>query len=143
MTSFKSFEDLDCWKACRDVVHFVRTITKKFPSHEKYDLVDNMRRAARSSSRNLAEGFGRFSYQEKIKYSIITRGSLFEVIDDLITSKEEKYIDETEYNTGRQLIDRAIGLTNGYIKYLEKAKAESGYKVSEGEIEYPADPYNI
>jgi len=121
--AYKSFEELDCWKASRDVKGFVREITAKLPSEEKYDLSDNMRRAARSATRNIAEGFGRFGYQDKIRFCLISRGSLFEVIDDLITCKEEEYISSVQYVKGRELCDKAIALINGYINYLESAKA--------------------
>ena len=94
-------------------------ISDGFPKEEKFDLKDSMRRAARSSTRNIAEGFGRHTFVENIRFCQIARGSLFEVIDDAITAHEEKYISEKEYKNGRELIDKAIGLTNGYIRYLK------------------------
>ena len=60
-------------------------------------------------------------------------------MDDLITAKEDFYINEEEYKTGRELINRSIGLVNGYINYLRKAKMS----VSEDEIDYGTAPYNI
>lgn len=119
MATLHSFEELKCWKACREVVRWVMDVSCQFPKEEKYDLKDNMRRAARSSTRNIAEGFGRFTYTENVRFCQIARGSLFEVIDDAITAFEEKYISEAEYKKGRLLIDKAIGLTNGYIRYLK------------------------
>lgn len=119
MPTFKSFEELDCWKACRDVVRWVMTISQKFPKDEAFDLKDNMRRAARSTTRNIAEGFGRHHHKENIQACRISRGSLYEVIDDVITAFEERYITEDEYKEGRKLIDRAIKLLNGYINYLK------------------------
>ncbi len=97
-------------------------ISAKFPNDEKYDLKDNLRRAARSATRNIAEGFGRHHHKENTQHCRISRGSLFELIDDVITTFEEQYIDYEEYNQGRQLIDRAIQLTNGYINYLKNLK---------------------
>jgi len=117
-----SFEELDCWKACRIVRNEVRIIIKKFPPEEKYALTDNMRRASRSITENIAEGFGRFHYQENIQFCRISRGSLFELIDQYITAKDESYINDEEYKKGRELLSKAIGLLNGYINYLEKAK---------------------
>jgi four helix bundle protein len=58
--SFKSFEDLECWKACTEVRRFIYQIIKKYPPDEKFGLVDDMKRAARSTTHNIAEGFGRF-----------------------------------------------------------------------------------
>ncbi len=118
----KSFEDLECWKACIEVREFISTLIKKFPLSEKYDLIDNMRRASRSTTRNIAEGYGRFHFQENIQFCRISRGSLFELIDDLITSKSENYISEQEYIDGRRIIGRALALLNGYINYLKQAQ---------------------
>ena len=120
--SFKSFEDLECWKACTDVRRYITELVKKYPKDEKYALVDDMKRAARSTTHNVAEGFGRFHYQENIQFCRISRGSLYELIDQLITSLDECYITDGEYERGRELINGALVLLNGYIRYLNKAK---------------------
>lgn len=124
----KSFEELECWKACRESRMEVSRILNKFPTEEKYALTDNMRRASRSITENIAEGFGRFHFQENIQFCRISRGSLFELIDQYITAKDEKYINNDDYNKGRELLNKAIGLLNGYINYLEKAKKNNTKK---------------
>ena len=53
--SFKSFEDLQCWKACTEVRRFIAEFVKKYPKEEKFALIDDMKRAARSTTHNLAE----------------------------------------------------------------------------------------
>lgn len=120
--SLGSFEELECWKACRNVRNEVRLILKQFPKEEKYALTDNMRRASRSITENIAEGFGRFGYQKNIQFCRISRGSLHELIDQYITLKDEEYITEEEYKKGRQLINTSLNLLNGYINYLKNAK---------------------
>jgi four helix bundle protein len=85
--SLKSFEDLECWKACTEVRRFVTALVEKFPKDEKFALVDDMKRAARSITHNVAEGFGRFHFQENIQFCRHSRGSLCELIDQLITLK--------------------------------------------------------
>ncbi len=119
MASLKSFEELKCWKACREVVRWVSAITKTYPKEEKYDLVDNMKRAFRSSTRNIAEGFGRHHHRENIQFCKISRGSLTELIDDLITSLDEGYLTSKSYEEGRQKVESALQLVNGYIRYLQ------------------------
>lgn len=121
MATYTSFEQLECWKACREVVKWVREMIKKVPRTE-FDLIDNITRAARSTTRNIAEGFGRFSFQENTQFCRISRGSLFEIIDDAITMFEENYITEDEYKEGRNKIDNAIKILNGYIHYLQTQK---------------------
>lgn len=137
MTDIKLFEDLECWKAAKSVRLFIAEITATLPSHEKYDLADNMKRAARSCTRNIAEGYGRFHYQENIQFCRISRGSMTELIDDLITCLDEKYISEACFMEGKALVLKAIKILNGYIAYLERAKANNTSKnVSEPEIIY-------
>ncbi len=122
MSTFKSFEDLDCWKAGTDVRRYVKKVIEAFPTYEKFELVDDMRRASRSVTHNIAEGYGRFHYQENIQFCRISRGSLYELIDQFITSRDEKYVTEVEYKEGRNKIETSLRLLNGYINYLEKAK---------------------
>jgi four helix bundle protein len=80
-----------------------------------------MKRVSHSATRNIAEGYGRFHFKENIQFCRQSRGSLFELIDDLITSKDENFISEQEYNEGRNRIDKALSLLNGYINYLQRA----------------------
>ena len=77
-----------------------------------------MKRAARSTTQNIAEGFGRFHYKENLQFCRISRGSLFELTDDLITSIDEGFINKEDYELGRNKIANALALLNGYIKYL-------------------------
>jgi len=120
--SLQSFEDLQCWKACTEVRRFITELVKKYPKEEKYSLVDDMRRAARSMSHNLAEGFGRFHFQENVQFCRISRESLYELIDQLITSLDEGYITQEEYERGREMISKALHILNGYIKYLSSQR---------------------
>ena len=119
--SIKSFEDLDCWKACTEVRRTITLLVKKYPSNEKYLIVQDMIRAARSTTHNIAEGYGRFHFKENRQFCRQSRGSLYELIDQLITSKDDDLIDENEFKTAKEKIDTALALLNGYINYLTKA----------------------
>ncbi|MBI4546948.1 MAG: four helix bundle protein [Ignavibacteriae bacterium] len=122
--ALKSFEDLECWKACKEVRGYVSEIVKKFPPEEKFALVNDMKRAARSTTHNIAGGYGRFHYQENIQFCRHSRGSLYEFLDQLITAFDEGYILHEELVKSRELIDKALALLNGYINYLSRAKNE-------------------
>lgn len=102
----------------------MRLAVLQLPKNE-FDLRDNISRAARSTTRKIAEGFGRFYYQENIQFCRIARGSLFEIMDYAITLKEENYITNETYSEGRQKIDYAIKILNGYVLYLQKQKEAS------------------
>lgn len=119
--TIKSFEELDCWKAGRDLRRFIQKINKKIPSDEKFLLISQMRRASRSVTNNIAEGFGRFHFRENIQFCRQSRGSLTELLDHLMIALEERYIETMEYEEGKKLIDKTGLLTNGYINYLTKA----------------------
>jgi four helix bundle protein len=119
MPTYTSFEQLECWQLCREVTRWVRFLVKALPGSEKYDLESNLVRASRSATRNIAEGFGRYYYKDRIKFARVARGSLYEVLDDLITCNEDGYLDDSGLMEGRQMIGEAIRSLNGYIRYLE------------------------
>ncbi len=81
---------------------------KNFSDSEKFDLVDNTRRAARCTTRNIAEGFGRHHHKENLQFSRISRGSLYESIDDFITAKDENYISDKSFQELRNKIENAL-----------------------------------
>ncbi len=83
------------------------------------DAARVMRRTARSSTRNIAEGFGRHSLKENVHFVRTSRGSLHEVLDDLLTAKLEGYVNVDELNEGKEKIETALKLTNGYIRYRQ------------------------
>jgi len=49
---FRSFEELECWQPCREASNFISRLVKSYPKEEKYGLVDDMKRAARSTTRD-------------------------------------------------------------------------------------------
>lgn len=125
MSSLKSFEDLECWKASRSLRIFVsKEILSKFPSDEKFALTSQLKRSSRSVGDNIAEGYGRFHHQENIQFCRIGRGSLFETLNQVITALDENYIDEVTVIKFREMFERTNALLNGYINYLIKAKNE-------------------
>ena len=71
--NYKSFEELKCWQSCIKIRIFISELVKSYPKEEKFNLVDNMKRAARSTTHNIAEGFGRFHYQENVQFCRISR----------------------------------------------------------------------
>jgi four helix bundle protein len=123
--SFRSFEDLECWQACRKVRQYISKLVKNYPKDERYRIVDDMIRAARSTTHNIAEGFGRYHYQENIQFCRVSRGSLYELKDQLICSLDDGLIKAYEYEEGMELINKAIALVNGYINYLGKRKGSA------------------
>lgn len=123
MPPIRTFEDLRCWQACRQLRLFIaKEALPLLPKEEKYRLGDQMLRAARSSTANLAEGFGRFHFMDNARFCSNARGSCWELLDHLITANDEGLISEDIYARGRTLVDEAVKQINGYMNYLQKAK---------------------
>jgi len=120
--SYTSFEDLECWKVCRRLRLFVvKEIVPLLPKEERFRLSDQVIRAARSTTANIAEGYGRFHYLDNAKFCSNSRGSCWEVLDHLIAAHDEGLIPEKMLKKGRELVNTAVKLVNGYMNYLKKA----------------------
>jgi four helix bundle protein len=118
----KTFEELKCWQACRDLRLFIaREVIPKLPSEEKYRLGDQLTRAVRSTTANITEGYGRFHYKDNAKFCSNSRGSCWEVMDHLITAHDEKLITSQLFARGKELVNTSLKLINGYMTYLQRA----------------------
>ena len=126
MAEFKTFEDLKAWQACRDLRRFVsRSIIPLLPRSEQFRLTDQLYRCSRSTTANIAEGYGRYHYLDKVKFCSQARGSVYEVLDHALTANDDAYIDESVVVETRSLVESAAKLVNGYIRYLRKEKQNS------------------
>ncbi|MCL6219632.1 four helix bundle protein [Zunongwangia pacifica] len=121
MDKIKSFEDLKCWQEARVLRNQIKDLIQTFPDYEKYELISQMRRASRSVTHNIAEGYGRFHYKENIQFCRTSRGSLYELLDQLITANDENYIDNDKLEAYKKQITNCLSLLNGYINYLKRA----------------------
>ncbi|MFC1788178.1 four helix bundle protein [Patescibacteria group bacterium] len=82
------FTDLHAWKKSHKIVLETYKATKTFPDDEKFGLVSKMRRACISVTSNIAEGFGRRSPREKVRFYTMAHASLTELQNQFITSKD-------------------------------------------------------
>ena len=118
----RTFEDLECWKQCRNLRLFIaKSVIPVLPKGECYRLGDQLLRAARSTTANIAEGYGRFHYLDNAKFCSNARGSCWEVLDHLITGHDENFFSAELLGRGRELVAQAIKLLNGYMSYLKRA----------------------
>ena len=114
------FRELLCWQKAREVRRVIYQIAKTLPDFEKYALANQMRRAAVSVTSNIAEGYGRYHYQENIQYCRQSRASLYECEDHLITCLDEEYINKQTYEDTLSMIIETRKIIDGYIKYLHR-----------------------
>jgi four helix bundle protein len=115
-------DDFELYKTAREFRKRSYRLLKQLPPEEKYALGNQMRRAAVSVTNNVAEGHGRWHYQENIRFCRIARGSVDELIDDFNTCADEGYGNQ---DLVRELKVEAYDLIrriNGYIAYLRKSK---------------------
>lgn len=116
----KSFTDLDAWKYGHMLVLDIYKTTKLFPKEEVFGLISQLRRAGVSFTSNIAEGFSRNSFKEKLQFYSMALGSLTEIQNQLLVTRDIGYIDKTTF---QQLAEQTVKLskiTNGLIK---KSKA--------------------
>ena len=121
----KDFMDLEVWKAARDLRHEMYKLAKALPEFEKFGLASQIRRAASSVTANIAEGFGRFGYQENAQFCRQARGSLYELRDHLTTCLDEGYITPEERGRIEQLANSVGRLLNGYLRATLSMKREA------------------
>lgn len=140
-SEIRSFEDLKAWQLAREIRNEIFELVKRFPKTEMYRLSDQMIRSSRSVTDQIAEGYGRFHYQENIQYSRHARGSAYELKNQLITAIDCDYITEEVYQSFEGKVVRCIKVINGYINYLRRAKSEYGNSLREDVIPYWAEVF--
>ena len=117
-----SFERLECWQRCNELKMFLKeNVLSKLPASERYELYSQILRASRSSTANIAEGWGRYHYKDNIKFLVNARGSIAEILDHTIEAKNWNYISEDTLKEIRNQTTRCMLVINGYIRYLRKS----------------------
>jgi four helix bundle protein len=123
--NYKGYRDLECYIKARELRIFISELVKKFPVHEKFLLTAQIIDCSRSVSRNIAEGYGRYTYADTRNFFIIARGSVTETMEQLTTAFDENYITEEELETGEATCELIFKLINGYVAYLDKSKKQT------------------
>lgn len=95
--SIQDFTDLRVWQAGHKLVVEIYKVTKRFPREEAFGLTSQLRRAAVSVTSNIAEGFGRQGYKEKVQFYHLAYGSLVEVHNQLLISRDVGYLANDEF----------------------------------------------
>lgn len=144
--NIQGLETLEAWKKARAFVLVVyKEVLPLLPADEKWQLNQQIRCAAQSVPANLAEGHGRFYYQDNVRFCYIARGSLTETYTHLLLARDLEYISNELFDRLKSQIEELIRIINGYIAYLKRFKRgekEPGanYTVCEEAIEYFTEP---
>src|SRR6266852_8394280 len=122
-TAGSSFEDLEVYQIARNFRKTMYGLARRLPDIEKFGLASQVRRAALSLTNNIAEGHGRYHYLDQIRFTLQSRGSLEELIDDLNTCEDEQYLPDGEIASLKQEGWRVRQLIDDYIRYLRQQKS--------------------
>jgi four helix bundle protein len=112
------FEDIDAWKAARELTSQIYAVTWEEPFAKDYGLKDQIQRAANSIMANVAEGFDGGSDREFIRFLGYARRSATEVQSHLYVALDQHYIDEREFLALYEKTGAVKSLISGFIRYL-------------------------
>jgi len=118
----KNFYDLDAWKKAHEFVLEIYKITKKFPKEQLYGITSQLRRAACSITANIAEGFSRYHYNDKVRFYHNARGSVSETQNFLFLAKDLSYLPVEKFRYLFDLSEEISKLINGLIRSIERQK---------------------
>ncbi|MBP8252553.1 MAG: four helix bundle protein [Herpetosiphon sp.] len=119
MKKIQSHEDLLVWQRAMDLVTTIYTITRSFPDDERFGLTNQIRRAVTSIAANIAEGHGRLSQADYLRFLSIARGSLMEVRTFLRIAERLMFISNVQSQPLWVLADETGRLLNGLIRSLK------------------------
>ncbi len=119
MTKIERFEDIKAWQKTREVVKSIYEITSKESFAKDYSLKDQIRRASISVMSNIAEGFSRQTDREFIQFLHVAKGSASEVQSQLYVALDLKYTSEATFKELYELLEEAIRLISGFVRYLK------------------------
>ena len=120
--STRTFEELEAWKAGREFRIFVfRNIVPILKKLKEFDMCNQIKRSSRSVTHNIAEGHGRFHFLDNSRFCSLARGSLNEVLDQLITCHDDSLIHDDLYHTGREHFNKTLRILNGYMSWLKRS----------------------
>jgi four helix bundle protein len=121
--SIEGLQRLEVWRRSKDfALRIYREVLPLLPAEEKWNLNVQIRRSALSIAANIAEGYGRFYYQDNIRFCYNARGSLDETLSHLLFAFEAQFIPESLYKELSAEGDEIDRMLNGYIAYLKRSK---------------------
>lgn len=112
----KTFTDLDAWKEGHKLVLMTYKLTKNFPKEEMFGLIGQMRRCVVSITSNIAEGFSRHSYKEKLQFYSMAQGSVTELQNQALVARDVGYVSKEEFQEIAEQSVKVHKIINGLIK---------------------------
>ena len=116
----RNYRELIVWKKSMDLVTGLYKTSKVFPTHEKFGLTSQLQRCSVSIPSNIAEGFGRKSLKDFIRFLRYSMGSLFEFQTQIEIAYNLQYIEKEDFDTNYKKSREVEALLQGLINSLTK-----------------------
>ncbi len=140
--SIQSLKRLQVWVRAKDfAIQINKNVLPLLPAEEKWNLGQQLRRSSLSIFANIAEGYGRFYYQDNVRFCYIARGSLEETLSHLVFAFEMNFIPEAMYKALENEGEDIDKMLNGYISYLKKSKQGECEPGADRTIREDPEPY--
>lgn len=120
MTTFHQFEEMRVWQEARMLVRSVRAICKQENTRHDWPFVDQITRAARSISTNIAEGSDAMTIPEFINFLGYAKRSSVEVRSHLYDALDEQYINNDKF---KELSERTVYIARMLAKLIHSLQA--------------------
>jgi len=122
MAKIERFEDIQAWQEARELAKAIYRFSSIDPWAKDFALRDQIRRAAISVMSNIAEGFDRKGDAEFGRFLSIAKGSASEIKAQLYIALDQRYIDQTTFNSLYESCDKTVRFLGGFIRYLSGKK---------------------
>ena len=140
-----NLDKLEVWVRAKDFSLVIyKEVVPNLPADEKWNLTQQLKRAAQSIPANIAEGHGRYHFLDNVRFCYIARGSLVEVQSHLALAHDLGYLSDEIYKRMTVHTESIGKQLNNYIAYLKRSKLgekefPSGYTVCEESEPYILD----
>jgi four helix bundle protein len=119
MSEIRSYKDLLVWQKAMELAERVFVVTKQLPADERFGLISQLRRASVSVPSNIAEGYGRGTRPDYLRFLRTARGSLFEIATQLQLSSRFGYLNVQTHDELIEKVDECGRILAGLIRKLE------------------------
>ena len=120
MEKGKSYTELNTWKESRILVKLIYELVSEFPKEELYGISSQIKRSAISVPSNIAEGIGRFTPKDSLRFFYISRGSLYVLETQLYLSFDLKFISKEQLDNILKQITVVNKLLSGFMNHYKK-----------------------
>jgi four helix bundle protein len=118
----RSHRDLIAWQKTFSLGLEIYQVTKRLPEHEKFGLISQLRRGSVSVASNIAEGYGRQTTADYLRFLRVARGGLYELDTQLLFCVELNYLDRNDYTPLHERLDECGRILAGLIRSLESRR---------------------